>query len=439
MPTSRSRVAITVALSFMLVLFQLGGAEAQGRKSLKAATGPFTYEPAVAGSATFLGASGGPDYAADYWVTAPAGGAIFPSGGLTALAEIRVFGIEKVADADGVPLTEPMKIPLDSDLGMQIAGAFWLDPWSYEFAPGDSIPCDVLVSNPLVDSWAYGHYVVTMKAQAIGSGIGVGSGARFHLNLLAATDTDTTPPTVTIDDPADSSTKILGNIDVRIRANDPAPGSGVASMSATISSAGGTVNNEALELADDAPQPAGSDATATGTYTPTGGSGLAGTTEAGAFAGASRSGIGTYTISATATDADGNVGVASSTFQVKYSVEFLVQAGSINTGNPGNSNGHFKFTANRSATPSGVFIYDKTVVVELRKSSDDSLVATHVFGSLAGGANSNVVFTADPAYETRFRRGDIGASGSDTYYGRLLFVDVDGNPVQQAQSNNVTF
>jgi hypothetical protein len=184
--------------------------------------------------------------------------------------------------------------------------------------------------------------------------------------------------------------------------------------------------------------PAGSDALATGSFTPAGSTGTDGTTEVGAFTSTLRSGIGTYTLKAEAVDGAGNVGDASSTFQVKYDVQFTLQAGTINSGNAANSNGHFKFTAKRSnVTSDGAFIYDNTVVVQLIRTSDSALIATHVVG--AGGVDDTVVYTDDPTYQTRFRRGDIGATASDNYKVKVFFRDVDDNLVEQAESIVVTF
>lgn len=445
MNATRKSLIVTFSLIALLLAVASGTAWAQGRKAVKAATGPFGYDPAVAGTSTFLGSLGGPAIG-EFSVTAPSGGTIFPSGGSTALAEIRVFGIEMVGDADGVPLAEPVKIPLDSPLGMQIAGAYVLYPAYYELYPGETVDVYVEIYNPIVDASAYGDYVVTMKAQAVGSGIGVGSGTRYNLSLRPMTETDTTPPTVMIDSPADSSTHILGNIPVEIRANDPFPGSGVVSMSATISSAGGTVINQGLALNDDTPQPAGSDATATGTFTPTGGSGPAGASSSAAFDSLNRSGIGSYTLTAEATDGAGNTGQATSNFQVKYDIEFTQQEGHINNGQPNNSVGRFKFEVRRSSvTSDGAFMYDHTVVVQLVRTSDNTVMRAHTFFGPGSGVQNRVLIedgdTINAVYHTNFRRGDLAGppSGSDSYKAVVLFEDVDGNLVVQAESNPVSF
>lgn len=439
----RSSKALIAAFSFLALLLAAasGTAWAQGRKGVSIANGPFTYNPSIMGSATFLGMAGTP-IDTGFTLCPPGGGTIFPAGGSNANAEIRVFDILKTGDANGNSLLEPVKVSLDSTLGSMITSAFEISPSGGTVYPGYCFAVDVTVYNPGVLPEDFGDYVVTIKAKATGSGIGVGSGSRFNLSLRAATLTDTTPPVVNILEPADGSTHILGELDVEVQAMDPAPGSGLAigAITANISSAGGTVSNESIPLTDDGPKAAGETLTALGGLIPIGGGGAQGTTEVSAFTSSSPSGIGMYVISATATDVLGNTSVAiTSAFQVKYDVQFTTQTGSINNGNPGQSNGHFKFTAKRSNTTSdGAFMYDQTVLVELRKTSDDSLVATHTRTS-GSGVNEAVVFASDPAYETRFRRADIGVSAADNYYARVLFMDVDGNLVQQAVSNNVNF
>jgi hypothetical protein len=437
MKVTLSRMVITSLAVAGLLAVPLTSAEAQGRKGVKAATGPFTYDPASGGPTTFLGSIGSAN--TDFQLCPPGGGTIFPAGNPTADAEIRVFGIQKVSDADGNPLAVPEHIALDSTLGTQIAGAFDITANALTVYPGYCIDVEIDISNPGVSSLDYGDYEITIKAQAIGSGIGVGSGFRYVLKLRPAPATDTTAPDVTIDTPANATTHILGVIPVQITANDPAPGTGVQSISATISSSGGTVSGLGITFTTNtAPQPAGSDAVATGSFTPTGGTGSDGTTSAAPFTSGARSGIGTYTLNAEAIDGSSNVGNASATFQVKYDVQFTTQTGNINSGNPANSNGHFKFTVKRSnVTSDGAFIYDNTVVVRLIRTSDNALIASHAVG--AGGVNLNVVYTVDPSYETRFRRGDIGAAASDSYKVKVLFLDVDGNLVEQAESNTVTF
>jgi hypothetical protein len=245
---------------------------------------------------------------------------------------------------------------------------------------------------------------------------------------------------VTINSPSDGSSHILGVISVEATANDPVPGTGVEAMSATVSSAGGGVSDEAIALTDDTPQPAGSLATATGTFLPTGGTCSEGTTLASAFTGISLSGIGTYTLTAEATDGAGNVGTAYSTFQVKYDVAFT-QANQSG-GNNANSTGRFAFTVKRSAlTSDGAFMYDQTVVVELIRTSNNAVVATHAYrtGDIKAYIQIDTSDPANPQYKTHFKRSDVGASAANTYKARVLFLDVDGNPMQQVESAPVTF
>lgn len=102
----RLAVAAFAALAVVVVFPHFGGlAEAQGRKEVKAATGPFTYEPAVAGSTTFLDDAGEP-VTVGFEVCAPGGGTVFPAGDSSATADIRVFGIEQVGDGEGNPLVQ---------------------------------------------------------------------------------------------------------------------------------------------------------------------------------------------------------------------------------------------------------------------------------------------------------------------------------------------
>jgi hypothetical protein len=450
MNAKKKSTLVLLNLAALLLAVAGGTAWAQGRKGVKAATGPFSYDPAMAGSATFLGSSGSP-VPTSFMVCAPSGGTIFPAGQPSADAEIRVFGVEKVGDADGNPLVTPINLSLDMAPGSLIAGAFLLTPSAYTFVPGGCTNVDVSVSNPGVDPADYGDYVVTMKAQAIGSGIGVGSGSRFKLSLRVASLVDLTPPDVTIDEPADSSSLILGPFDIKITATDPAPGSGLGNgaVSATIKSAGNTVN-AALTLTDDGPQGAGDPLTAMGSFTPTGGSGADGTSSGTAFTSGSRSGIGTYTVSATATDLAGNPSSpVTSTFQVRYDVQFtdINQTGPLSGQGSSNSTGQYKFTVKRSSTTSdGAFMYDQTVVAKLFKASDlTTVIATHPFGAGAITADVQIGATCGPSstpcYQTNFKRGDLPGppSASDSYVVKVYFQDVDNNQVLEATASALTF
>lgn len=419
----KRRKTLTVFLVLALVLGLAGMAAAA--KQTKYATGPFTYYPASCGEATFLGAAGSP-VTTEFTIYAPSGGTKFPSAD-TAPASIRVFGIEKVKDADGNDLLTPEDIPLDSPLGSQIAGAFTLSPTTYTFSPGGNVVVSVTVANPIVAEWDYGTYVVVMKAQSPGSGVGVGSGSRFTLTLKAMTMTDTTPPTVTINSPTNGSSHILGPISVSITANDPVPGSGVASITAKVSSAGGAVSDLDIPL-NISPSPvvsAGTNAEGTGTFTPFGGTGTVGTTLESAFTAANPSGIGSYTLTATAKDAAGNTANATSGFKVNYDIQFLNQEAF------GKDKIKFNFLVKRF---DGTFMFDKTVEVRLYK-SDNTHIKTNLYGT--GDIKDNVqinLVDSSYQYQTQFHNLTKGT----TYYAELWFADVDGKDIMQAKSDNIT-
>jgi hypothetical protein len=433
----KKSLIMAMCVALVLVLIMTGAVLAAAGGQTKKATGPFIYD-VDAGSATFLGTTGGP-YSGQFDVTAPSGGSTFPSAVPPAPAIINVFGIEKVAGPDGTSLLMPVDVALNSPLGILILNAFSFDPSSPSFNIGQVITIQVTVNNPGVTEEAdYGDYIVTMKSQSPGSGIGVGSGSHFKLSLRAAEETDTTPPNVKINSP--SGENLLGQIPVSITANDPTPGTGVESITATVSSDGGTVSDQPITLTTDTPKPAGEDATGTGTFTPTGGTGTAGTIGGPPFISTSRSGIGSYKLTAKATDGAGNVGTADSSFQVNYNVQFTTADGNINSGHPENSFARFKFTVKRSATISdGAFMVDQTVVVRLVK-SDGTVVAEHGYGT--GDIKSYVqIDTSAPVYQTNFVRGDLlgPPSESATYKAQVFFKDVDGTLVKQEESSAVTF
>ena len=304
----------------------------------------------------------------------------------TAYATISALEISKVADATGNPLVEPVP-PVPYHVRQAIAGAFSLSPSSYTFKVGETITVNLVVNNPNLQPADYGDYEIKLAAQAPGSGIGVGNGPHFFLSLRAATATDTTPPVVSVTKP--SGDEILGVIGVEVTAFDPdgPVASGLASISASVSSAGGTVSGLPISLAfnPSLPQPAGVVVTGTGSFTPTGGASgsTEGTTDAAAFTSGSRSGIGSYTINAQASDVAGNIGYGSKSFTVKYDVAFTDQSvpNGCRANNLNPCTGRFKFTVKRSnVTSDGAFMFDHTVVVKLVR-SDNTIAATHVFGT----------------------------------------------------------
>ena len=418
---------------------------------LNIANGPFTYDPSDLGSKTFVG-GGGASASASVTVKAPgsAGDDVFPaqSNGPcaeTALADIAIIDIEKIADESGVLLDPWVAVDLGSPLGLQIAAAFFITPASHLFTIADAVEVDVTINNPGVAPADYGDYEVVIKAKATGSGIGVGSGTRFLLKLRAPALTDNVPPDVTIVAPA--TDQILGPVAVTVTAADPAPGSGVNTLSASISSAGNTVSNQPIALALDQtlPVPAGVLVTGTGSFTPTGGTGPAGTLSGAAFTAASRSGIGSYTLNASATDVGGNVGGASKTFAIAYDVAFTTASASTqcaNAGSTSNCTGRFEFTVKRSSiTSDGAFMVDQTVKVALE--TGGAVVVSHTYGTGQGGVLSFVQIESDASsvlYKTHFKRSDIaGASGPRTYVAKVYFRDVDNNWMLQATSAPVTF
>jgi hypothetical protein len=353
-----------------------------------------------------------------------------------------------VGDAGGNPIT-PMELDVTYGLGQAIAGAFSLSPASHIFdltnPSSMTVIVSVTVNNPNLPASAYGDYNVKLAAQAPGFGIGVGDGPHFLLSLRASTATDTTPPVVTVTKPAGD--EILGVIPVEVQAYDPDTppvATGLASMGATVSSAGGAVSNLSIPLTLDQPLPVGAGVTVTGTgsFTPTGGAPGAGpgTTDAAAFTGSARSGIGSYTINAQAMDGASNVGYGSKSFKVNYNVSFSDQSApspcATKTGNSGqNCTAMFQFSVNRSnVTSDGAFMYDHTVVVKLVRTSDNVVMATHSYGT--GSILSNVQIDPKPVYQTHFKRGDLTGSpaAAGTYRAEVYFQDVDNNQVLQATS-----
>ena len=84
-------------------------------------------------------------------------------------------------------------------------------------------------------------------------------------------------------------------------------------------------------------------------------------------------------------------------------------------------------------------MFDHTVVVELVR-SDNTVAATHVFGT-AGSINDVVqIDQTNLVYQTNFRHGDLpGNPGLTSYKLRVYFLDVDGNLVLQAESSSLSF
>ena len=422
------------------------------------ANGPFTYSTPNVPQTTFNGMNGSP-ISTSFTITAPSVNGqndpavidVFPGEGNnqvcseTADATISVLEISKVGDATGNLLVVPVSLDPFSGVGALIAGAFSLSPSSNTFSVGATITVNVVVSNPNLNPSDYGDYDIKLAAKADGYGIGVGNGPHFFLSLRAATATDTTPPVVSVTKP--SGDEILGVIGVEVTAFDPdgPVASGLASVSASVSSAGGTVSGLPISLAfnPSLPQPAGVVVTGTGSFTPTGGApgSTEGTTDATAFTSGSRSGIGSYTINAQASDVAGNIGYGSKSFNVKYDVAFTDQSvpPGCNAGNLNPCAGRFKFTVKRSnVTSDGAFMFDHTVVVKLVR-SDNTVVATHVFGT----ASINDVVKIDQTdlvYQTNFRHSDLPGNPALTSYKlRVYFLDVDGNLVLQAESSSLSF
>jgi len=421
------------------------------------ANGPFTYSTPSITETTFNGTGGAP-ISTSFTVTAPTVNGkndpvqadVFPGEGKdqecspTADATISALEISRVGDANGNPLDTPVKLDPFSGVGQIIAAAFLLVPANHVFGIGQTVTVNVEVGNPNLSGADYGDYDIKLAAKAPAFGIGVGDGPHFFLSLRAASATDTTKPAVSVTKPG--ADEILGVIGVEVTAFDPngPVASGLASISASVSSAGGTVSNPvSLELDHSLPQAAGVVVTATGSFTPTGGApgSPAGTTDAMAFTSGSRSGIGSYTISAQATDGVGNVGTGSKSFDVKYDVAFTDQSvpNGCRANNLNPCAGRFKFTVKRSnVTSDGAFMFDRTVVVKL-VGSNNTVAATHVFGT--GSINDIVqIDSTNLVYQTQFRHSELpGNPGLASYKLQVFFLDVDGHEMLQATSSSLSF
>lgn len=416
------------------------------------ATGPFSYTPSSLGQATFQGTTGNP-VSANFAVLAPSVNEnkrtdaidVFPGEGQDqdgtcpqlADATFRVFEIVKDLDADGNDLLEPVVIT--GALYDQIAGAFSFVPPDSTFAPGLSVDVTVTVANPQVAAADYGRYKIKVAAHAPGAGIGVGPGSEFVLVLKAVELVDKTPPTVNISAP--SGDEILGRIDVAFSAVDPAPGSGVNSVSATIKSAAAVDENDgnpgvvvplALSVNPTLPAAAGVAVSATGVFNPTGAQGAAGTTLTQAFTAANRSGIGNYVLEAKATDVAGNEGSLAQSFAVRYQVDPAISTSGncAQLTNPGCA-AQVRFTAKRSlATSDGAFMFDTTVVTKVVRKSDGVVMDTHTY-SASGDPKDAVKFDlTGPQYMTTHRRTEFDVAAAATnvdYTVKIYFRDVDGN------------
>ena len=340
---------LTIAAGLMLTASSTAFAQQKCQGS-DIANGPFSYTAAAPATGTFIG-SAGTSHNLLFSVPAPSVSPdttkpdVFPGQGQNpclalADAHIHIHEITKVKDASGNVLNPAVVVDPASTLFATISGAFVFTPPTTQFDPGEKVDVSVVVSNPNVNAADLGSYSVSMKSHAPGAGIGTGPGATFSLELKLAELGDTVPPTVSINKPLGD--QILGVVPVEISAVDPAPGSGVASMSASINSTGGAVFNFALTLnATGLPQGAGSSGTpvvATSSFTPMGGTGTAGTTLAQAFSSINRSGIGNYLLSAQAVDGVGNIGFGSAIFKVKYDLNFTQSAvaNGCPAGSPGN-------------------------------------------------------------------------------------------------------
>ena len=435
---------------------QRGGPQKCGGADI--ANGPFEYSTLSVAQTTFNGTGGSP-IPTSFTITAPSVNGtndpavidVFPGEGndqdcsSAALATISALEILKVGDATGTALDEPISLDPSFGVGQAIAAAFLLNPSSHVFAIGETITVNVTISNPNLNAADYGDYDIKLAAKAPGYGIGVGDGPHFTLRLRAASATDKTPPVVSVTKP--SGDEILGVIGVEITAFDPSGpvASGLASISASVSSNGGTVSGLPIVLGFDKslPQPAGVVVTATGSFTPTGGApgSTAGTTAATAFTSLSRSGIGSYTINAQASDVAGNIGQGSSSFNVKYDVAFTDQSvpNGCRATNLNPCAGRFKFTVKRSnVTSDGAFMFDHTIVVKL-VDNNNNVVASHLFGTTS--INDVVqIDSTNLVYQTTFKHSDLaGNPAFATYRLQVYFLDVDGNEMLQATSKSLSF
>ncbi|OFV98670.1 MAG: hypothetical protein A3F68_03630 [Acidobacteria bacterium RIFCSPLOWO2_12_FULL_54_10] len=481
----------------MLALVMAPGLWAQGEPQKcggrDIATGPFIYASLLEGQLTTFTGDEGENGEGNFSVTAPIPNVdseeidnVFAGEGqdrclVSAVAHIHIHEIVRIAvlslDVNGDPVETPLDPAvtlIETDpMYVKIMDSFDFEPEEHTFSWLDesslSVNVDVDILNPGAVEGEYGIYQVSMKAHAPGAGIGTGPGIVHTLKLYPPDNgQDIVPPNVSITKPA--AQEILCTIAVEIRATDPQPGTGVETMSATVSSQGGSVSNQTITLAY-LPAAAGFEVVATGSFTPWGGAAgsLPGTTLANAFDNDpntfnSLSGIGNYRIDAQATDYAGNTGFAASIFSVLYDVRFdspSVPAGcpTVNprTGavNFNSCTGMFQFSVHRSSiTSDGAFMYDLTAVANLvqindpNTDTDDVVVATHNYGT--GSMNSDVHIDPNALkYLTHFRHNDLDEnlieSGQQipaslkAYRLDIYFMDEGGTLMFQASSPVVTF
>lgn len=445
----------TTTLAAMLVLSALTAPAwgAQKCEGADIANGPFIYAVSGATSATFVGEVSGA-VSTGLTVTAPspaksdfdqdvfAGQGALNACATQADALIGVIDIDKVADAEG-NLVGPDEVPLDSPLGVKIVDAIDVIPVAWDdFGPGDSSgPIAISINNPMVSVGDLGTYAIKIAAKADGYGIGVGSGLLFTLTLQAPDEEDLTPPQVSIGEP--SLDELLGITALKVQAYDPAHtgATGLASLKASISSAGGAVSAvNILPLDMDKPfvAPPGEVVTGDGSYTPRGGDGPDGIPEGTPFDPGFLSGIGNYTLTAEATDVAGNTGTAHKSFKVDYEVGFTQETGNC-SGNPNKPSPNDKcqlqvsFTVNRSGVTSDhADMFDQTVRVVL-KDMINTVIDNNTFGT--SSINDNVQYDAtEKTYKTKFQftRGQM--AGSSAVKVEVSFVDIDGNIVPQGET-----
>jgi hypothetical protein len=244
-----------------------------------------------------------------------------------------------------------------------------------------------------------------------------------------------------------SGSQILGNIAVKVEAYDPNVGpcpSGLATLSASVSSAGGAFGSLSIPLTLDhtLSAPAPTHVTGTGTFTPTGGSGLAGSSFSTSFLSSSPRGIGTYVLSVTATDVAGNSTTATYQFAVNYTAAFTTVSvpGGCNPSHvTGACQGQFKFTLNRATnvnaddSSDGAPMFDQTVDTDLVAGS--TVKSTHTYGTVAITACVQID-TSVPDYQTNYD--NIGGAVA-SYVLKIYALDVDGHPMLQGTSNAISF